>query len=281
VRILGVSVEKASPGVVYSALGLVGARAEYLLKCREATFEAEIASEEPDLVILGYGTNESSGAYLDINAYATALSTIIARIRRGAPSALVVILTPPDRGNVEAVKAQQIQRILQQVIAAQRSAAATQNVLLLDLHTAMGGAGSAEHWAEAQPPLARPDLTHFTNEGYNLLGRYIAGGIMKLYDSGPEALATSSFAGSVRTAELLPPLYSGANGSASFAGARGGFASTPAPSQIVYFLRKDGQVVVTNDVATVDARDGKIISADEAGCRLRKKPFPCDNTARW
>jgi len=41
----------------------------------------------------------------------------------------------------------------------------------------------------------RPDLTHFTNEGYNLLGRYIAGGIMKLYDSGPEAVQSAALEG--------------------------------------------------------------------------------------
>ena len=146
----------------------------------------------------------------------------------------------------------------------------------------MGGAGSAEHWAAAQPPLARPDLTHFTNEGYNLLGRYIAGGIMKLYDVGPEALESSTLAGSTHTAELLPPLYSGMNGAASLAaGARSGFAENTVPSQIVYFLRNDGQVVVTNDLSTVDGREGRMISAEEAGCRLRKKAVPCDNMARW
>ena len=59
--------------------------------------------------------------------------------------------------------------------------------VLMDLHSAMGGAGTAERWATLQPPLARPDMTHFTNEGYNLLGRYIVGGIMKLYDSGADA----------------------------------------------------------------------------------------------
>jgi lysophospholipase L1-like esterase len=171
VRILGVSVEKSAPGVVYSALGLVGARAEYLLKCREETFAAQIANEQPDLVIMGYGTNESSGLYLDENAYATALSSIIARIHRAAPSALVILLTPPDRSDNAPRQAQHIQTMLKQVMSVQRAVAWNEGAIVLDLHTAMGGAGSAEHWAAAQPPLAQPDMTHFTNEGYNLLGR--------------------------------------------------------------------------------------------------------------
>jgi lysophospholipase L1-like esterase len=284
VRILGVSVEKSAPGVVYSALGLVGARAEYLLKCREQTFTAQIAAEHPDLIIMGYGTNESSGSYLDENAYATALSTIISRIHRAAPSALVILLTPPDRGDNRPGQAQHIQRILQGVISAQRAAAWNEGAILLDLHTAMGGAGSAEHWANLQPPLGRPDMTHFTNEGYNLLGRYIAGGIMKLYDSGPEAVESSWLEGSAHPGELLPPLYSGMKGAGALsARAQGGYPENPqqSPAQIIYFLKDDGQVVVTNDLSTIDVRQGQVISAEQAGCLLRGKASPCDNTARW
>ncbi len=284
VRILGVSVEKSGSGVIYSALGLVGARAEYLLKCREETFTAQIAAEKPDLVILGYGTNESSGSYLDENAYSTALSTIISRIHRAAPSALVILLTPPDRGDSHPSQAQHIQTILQEVIVAQRAAAWNQGAILLDLHTAMGGAGSAEHWAAIQPPLARPDMTHFTNEGYNLLGRYIAGGIMKLYDSGPESVESASLEGTTRPGELLPPLYSGMKGAGALSAKNQGEypgESRRIPAQIYYFLQNNGQVVVTNDLSSVDDRNGRVITADQARCLLRGKASPCDNTAQW
>ena len=54
-----------------------------------------------------------------------------------------------------------------------------------------------------------------------------------------------------------------------------------ATTQIYYFLRTDGQVVVTNDLASLDTRQGRVISAEEAGCRLRRQAVPCDNTARW
>lgn len=286
VRILGVSVEKSAPGVVYSALGLVGARAEYLLKCREDTFNAQIANEQPDLVIMGYGTNESSGSYLDENAYATALSSIIARFHRAAPSALVILLTPPDRGDNGPREAQHIQTMLKQVMSAERTVAWNEGAIVLDLHTAMGGAGSAEHWAAVQPPLARPDMTHFTSEGYNLLGRYIAGGIMKLYDSGPEAVQSASREGTHHPGELLPPLFSGINGAGALsAGTHYGYpagpqTSPPAPAQIYYFLRNDGQLVVTNDLSTIDDRRGRVISAEQARCVLRGKASPCDNAAR-
>jgi lysophospholipase L1-like esterase len=287
VRILGVSVEKAVPGVIYSAMGLVGARAEYLLKCREETFVEQISAEQPDLIIMGYGTNETSGPYLDENAYETALATIISRMHRAAPSALIILLTPPDRGDSRPGQAQRIQRILQQVIAVQRDVAGRNEAVLMDLHAAMGGAGSAEHWATMQPPLARPDMTHFTNEGYNLLGRYIVGGIMKLYDSGADAAGSSppgSPEGKEHLAELLPPLYPGlTKGAILSAGLRGGYFPEPSssPAQIFYFLMPDGQIVVTNDLSMIDASKGKVISPEEAGCLLRGKASPCDNATRW
>lgn len=287
VRILGVSVEKFTPGVVYSALGLLGARAEYLLKCREETFQAQISAEQPDLVILGYGTNETSGSYLDGNAYETALAKIISRLHRAAPSALVILLTPPDRGDSRPGQAQRIQRILQEVIAAQRDVAARDGAVLMDLHAAMGGDGAAQRWAAMQPPLARPDMTHFTNEGYNLLGRYIVGGIMKLYDSGADAGDSSSpgsMEGREHLGEVLPPLYPGSNGGAILAArARDGYASDPyfSSAQIIYFLKSDGQVIVTNDLSTIDSSQGKVISPDEARCLLRGKATPCDNATRW
>jgi lysophospholipase L1-like esterase len=287
VRILGVSVEKAAPGVIYSALGLVGARAEYLLKCRQESFMTQVSGEQPDLIILGYGTNETSGSYLDENAYDTALTAIISRFHRAAPAALVVLLTPPDRGDARPGQAQQIQRILQQVIEVQRAVAEREGAILIDLHAAMGGAGTAERWAALQPPLAQADMTHFTNEGYNLLGRYIVGGIMKVYDGGAAAAGSSSpsaWAGGTRRSELLPPLYPVLNRSTTLTASarRESFSeASSAPAQFFYFLMNDGQVVVTNDLLTIDKREGKVISAEEAGCLLRGKASPCDNAARW
>jgi len=287
VRILGVSVEKAAPGVIYSALGLVGARAEYLLKCREETFVGQISAEQPDLVIMGYGTNETSGSYLDENAYDAALTSTILRIHRAAPSALVILLTPPDRGDNRPGQAQHIERIMEEIITVQREVASRDEAVLMDLHAAMGGAGAAERWAAMQPPLARPDMTHFTSEGYIRLGRYIVGGIMKLYDSGAMAGGPSppgSIGGKEHVGEVLPPLYPAlAGGAILSASSRGGFSPEPSSSsaQIFYFLKYNGQITVTNDLSTVDYSQGRLISAEEAGCMLRRQATPCDNAARW
>jgi lysophospholipase L1-like esterase len=288
VRILGVSVERSAPGVVYSALGMVGARAEYLLKCREETFNEQVTGEHPDLIILGYGTNETSGSNLDEKAYDAALSTIVSRLHRAAPAALVIILTPPDRGDSRPGQAEHYEQIIRQITAVERRVAERDGAVVVDLYTAMGGAGSAERWAYSLPALARPDMTHFTNEGYNLLGRYIVGGIMKLYDSGAEAAVSysnASWEDKSRLSSLLPPLYPAMVPAAvhySSPQAGNGFLQEPsaAPPQVYYYLMDDGQIVVTNDLSTIDSRHGKSISAEEASCVLRGKSSPCENAAR-
>jgi lysophospholipase L1-like esterase len=283
VRILGVSVEKAAAGVTYSALGLVGARAEYLLKCREETFEAQIGAEQPDLIIMGYGTNETGGSYLLENEYDTALTSIVSRLHRAAPAALVVFLTPPDRGDSRPGQAQKVEQILQKVMTVEREVAEREGAVVIDLHAAMGGPGAAERWASMQPPLAQADMTHFTNQGYNLLGRYIVGGIMKLYSTGGTTADPASSMDHERAGEILPPLYPEITGGALLTARSRDvyFPPPPASAQIFYFLKANGQVIVTNDLTTVDYGQGRLISPEEAGCLLRRKATPCDNATRW
>jgi len=138
--------------------------------------------------------------------------------------------------------------MLKEVISTERAVAWNEGAIVLTF-TPRWRSRIGERWAAVQPPLARPDLTHFTNEGYNLLGRYIAGGIMKLYDSGPEAVQSAALEGNPHPGEILPPLFSEINGAGALsAGTYYGYLANPqqsptVPAQIYYFLRNDGQLV--------------------------------------
>jgi hypothetical protein len=110
---------------------------------------------------------------------------------------------------------------------------------------------------------------------------------MKLYDSGPEAVQSASLVGNHHPGKLLPPLFSEIKGAGALsAGTHYGYltnsqTSPAVPAQIFYFLRNDGQLVVTNDLSTIDDRRGRVISAEQARCVLRGKASPCDNAPRW
>ncbi len=182
VRLLSLHLENDTPGVVYSPLGVVGARAENLLHINEAAFESQLEWEQANVVILAYGTNESSGAGVDETANAARLGEIVDRIYRAAPGAAVLLVGPPDRGNTGGWGTLPT---LAGVIRSIEAAARAKGVGFLNLEAAMGGPGTAARWAAADPPLAQPDRTHFTPLGYQRLAAYIAAAVPGAASAGP------------------------------------------------------------------------------------------------
>lgn len=177
VRVLGVALEGESPGLVYSSAGVVGAQANVLLRCREELFVRQLEAEAPDVVILAFGTNEARDSGFDSSAYAATLEAVIGRVRRGAPSALVLLAGPPDQERAAGGRTRPV-AALPLVIAAQREVAGRTGAAFVDLREAMGGPGSAARWARSSPPLAQPDHVHFTAPGYERLARSVAAGLV-------------------------------------------------------------------------------------------------------
>src|SRR5579871_2092560 len=58
VRLFGVSFERNEPGVIYNSLGLNGAQVQMIVRSFERNqWAAELQHEQPDLVVVNYGTN--------------------------------------------------------------------------------------------------------------------------------------------------------------------------------------------------------------------------------
>lgn len=216
VRLLSVTLEDAGSGVVYSPLGVVGARAENLLHENQEFFARQIAWEDPDVMVLAFGTNEASGAGVDEAVHAQRIGDLIERLRRAAPAATVLLVGPPDRGGDG--RGSGSLPALNGVIKAMETAAASKRAGFLDLREAMGGPGTALRWAATDPPLAQPDRTHFTPIGYQRLAPIIA-----------QAIASS----------IPAPRASVVAGAAS---------GTASGATITYTVRgTDGKITFTND----------------------------------
>ncbi|PSS56902.1 SGNH/GDSL hydrolase family protein [Pseudomonas sp. BBP2017] len=152
-------------GVIYSALGINGARLEVQDKWQPG-WQDTLKSLRPDLVILAYGTNEAFDDTLDLNLYQTQLQQTLERLRRDLPRAVVLIVGPPDsikQRKARSCAARQPQQ-LAAVIRIQRQAARQANALFWDWQAFMGGQCSITAW-QAQG-LARGDLVHLTADGY-------------------------------------------------------------------------------------------------------------------
>jgi len=143
-------------------LGVNGAQTTILLNANEQIWASEVAARAPALIILAYGTNEAISHLWTAEQYRADLTEVIARVRRAAPNASILLIGPPDCGKLAALPH------LTEVIDIQRDLANTLNVAFWDWRTQMGGPRVVTLWVRAG--LSQPDCIHFTGEGYRLLG---------------------------------------------------------------------------------------------------------------
>jgi lysophospholipase L1-like esterase len=179
VRLFGVGLERQQSGVVYDAIGINGVRASVALQWSEAHMTEQLRHRAPDLVILAYGTNESTDDTSN-ETYERQLVDVLGRIARAVPSASCLLLGPPDRAIDSAVGYITAPRILQ-VIAVQRRVAEAAGCAYYSQFDAMGGDGSMATWALEEPPRAQRDRVHLTREGYTQLGTSFASDLLRAY----------------------------------------------------------------------------------------------------
>jgi len=180
-RILGTTLERAEGGIVYSPVGILGARADLLLKSRDDVFGALMRLEAPDLVIVAFGANEAGDRPFDPRGYAALFDRALARIRAAAPQAEMLVVAPPDRAERAANGEWRSMATLDEIARIQESAARRRGAAFFDLRRAMGGEGQIVRWAERRRPLAQADHVHYTSEGYARLAQWIASEVFDLY----------------------------------------------------------------------------------------------------
>lgn len=175
VRVFGVALEAAAAGVVVDTLGLEGARAANQLVWDEAVWADNLRRRAPDLVVLSYGTNESTDADVPIAVYREELTQVLARFQRAVPRASCVLLGPSDYPAGEPR--------LAAIIAVQRELAIRSGCGFWDAQAFMGGPGSMAAWVTSDPPLAQADGLHTTRRGSVHKGVAFVDALMFAYDA--------------------------------------------------------------------------------------------------
>lgn len=259
VRLLGVTLEKSGGGVVYSPLGLLGARAGLLLRWKEETFARLIAYEEPDLIILSFGTNEAGDRPFDDSGYGAQFQRLLDRIRRAVPDAAVWIIGPPDRATRRGDGWQSL-ATLENVVTYEKTAARRAGAAFFDLRQAMGGAGVIHRWAALRPALAQDDHIHYTPEGYGKLASLTLERFFEMVD---EVRRSPAFTQYLRDEGAASELLALTRGDGLRPGRlptlqelAGVAAEVPEPAAsvaennaLVYFENERGVLVITNDPA--------------------------------
>jgi lysophospholipase L1-like esterase len=178
-RLFGAALDRRANGVVYDAIGINGVRASNLLHETEEHMTEQLRHRAPDLVVLAYGTNESTDDTSN-ETYERQLVDVLGRVARAVPSAACLLLGPPDRAVESAQGYITAPRILE-VIAVQRRVADAAGCAFYSQYDAMGGDGTIASWAMEDPPRAQRDRVHLTREGYTQMGSAFASDLLRAY----------------------------------------------------------------------------------------------------
>ena len=180
VRLFGMRSEQAA-GVTYEAIGLNGAEAGLILKWNEVLQQELMDQRDVALIVLAYGTNEASDSNWSEESYAAMFRTLIARCRRLAPKAAILVLGPADRELKAGRNGWVAYNGIDRIVAAQRSVCRQLGCAYWDERSRMGGFGAMREWVSVG--WGQGDHTHFTGEGYNELAAALFSDIVQQYNS--------------------------------------------------------------------------------------------------
>ena len=168
VRAFGVWLEREGPGVVYDAIGILGARMRTLDENDDAHFAEQLRLRDPHLVVLQYGINETEDG--PSSRLEPAMKRVLDQVRAALPQASCLVVGAMDRADRRG--GQYVSRsFIPKLVEAQRRAAFEAGCAFFDTYAAMGGEGSMGAWA--RKGLAGGDLAHPSSAGAEVLGTWI------------------------------------------------------------------------------------------------------------
>jgi lysophospholipase L1-like esterase len=175
-RFFGVALERDVPGVIYDSLGLKGAQFHDLAKNDPAHWARQIAWRKPDLMVFGFGTNESYQE-IPIRKYPPMWSALIRQVRKARPQASCLVLGPVDRVHLYKYSHPRTGPLRD----AMRKVALAEGCAFWDTFAAMGGDKAALRWRRAG--LMWGDLAHMNPQGGQKLGGLLAQALLERYQA--------------------------------------------------------------------------------------------------
>jgi lysophospholipase L1-like esterase len=170
VILFGADFRRGSSGLLYSSLGLNGATTTVLARVLQPVlWKQELDRAAPALVIVNYGSNESSfGAFVH-KQYASELRLAVQRLRAAVPGTPILVMSPMDRGERSGMDEIKTMTTIPEIVAIQRQVAAETHCAFFDTYDAMGGDGTMGRWYAASPRLVTADLLHPTPQGATIV----------------------------------------------------------------------------------------------------------------
>jgi D-alanyl-lipoteichoic acid acyltransferase DltB (MBOAT superfamily) len=165
--IYGISIE-SNEGIIIDNIPQRGSAGLEFTMIGQESLKDAYKMLSPDLVVLHYGLNLVKSLREDYSYYEKGLSRQLSLLKQISPASgfLVVGLTDIAYSEDGMIKSYPN---IPKIINAQKAASDESGAVFWDAHKAMGGNSSIIKWSEMDPPLAKKDYVHFTDQGTDTL----------------------------------------------------------------------------------------------------------------
>jgi hypothetical protein len=175
IHFYGASLEKRNVGgIVYHSIGANGAK--YSDYNKTSLFWNQLQNLNADCYIISLGTNEAQDPNLTAEAFLIDVKKMVDKIKLVSPNACIILTTPP----ISYFKKSRPNPILCILTDALIDYCNQNNLIYWDLFNVSNGLEGANKWKSAQ--LLRPDLVHYSKEGYALQGNLFVAAFAKLWN---------------------------------------------------------------------------------------------------
>lgn len=159
-HLTGIQLENSRSRLIYSALGVNGASAKSYLRALDLV--PQLASLQPNLVIVSLGTNDAYNDGFSIKIVEEQLDQLVRSIRIAAPACPILLTIPPDHFWMQQHSNPNLLPVREAII----RIAHKHGCHTWDLFNIMGGPGSMLTWKNMG--YSAPDMIHFSKAGYEL-----------------------------------------------------------------------------------------------------------------
>lgn len=170
----GIILENNNSGIVYSAVGVNGAKASDYLKY--PLFFEQLQAVEADLVVISLGTNESFDKR-ETEVFYTELKEMMLSIKKQNPKVEILLTTPPP----SLFQKKYPNTFVASYTKAINEFAEKNNYAVWDMYKNMGGLYSVN--SNAKKGLMSRDKVHYSKLGYELQGELFFKALMETYNN--------------------------------------------------------------------------------------------------
>lgn len=181
--IYGISIEGKN-GVVVDNIPQRGSAGLEFTMVNQENLRDSYALLKPDLVVLHYGLNLATNIRNDYSYYEKGLSRQLKLLKEISPGTGLMVVGITDMAYQDGNVIKSYPNI-PKIINAQRNASVNSGAIFWDAFTAMGGRSTIIKWFGMNPPLAKKDYVHLTDQGADTLARMMISDLFTLKNPDP------------------------------------------------------------------------------------------------